>query len=111
MTLDCEKSSERTTVKGHFFWPEKGRKIRGPESRPNKYSISQIKSSVNILLLENVLFVGMYHLTGTFLGIFPYCKRDKAVVFYRYKDSSSKEEKDGPFLIIFRLNKFVVPTK
>ena len=41
----------------------------------------------------------------------PSCERYAAVVFYKYKKSSSKEEKMELFPIIFRLNKFVTSNK
>ena len=45
MTLDCEKSSKRTTVKGHFFCVSQGMKKERPEAAPT-YSVYQMDAGV-----------------------------------------------------------------
>jgi len=55
----------------------------------------------------------MHQRNQTFLEMFPSCEKEWDVLFYRYKETSSKgdSKKDEGFPIIFRLYKIVRQTK
>ena len=111
MTLDCEKSSKEQQSRVISFVQREIRKKSGPKAAPTHsvYQMKQAKVNKKLCIINKFSVLNKWILFD--LYNIPSCKPSETVVSYRYKDSSSKEEKDETFPIIFRLNKFVTSNK